>query len=79
MSRFLLLFTAPGVIALSGGIAAAASKSEAEHTAHKRAAMIAKLERTYSRRLEECNHGQTAACAQANQIRGEIAQLRTER
>lgn len=64
---------------LSSGIAAAASQSEAERATHKREALIAKLEKKYSRQLEDCNRGQTAACAEANRISGEITLLRKER
>lgn len=64
-------------MALPGGnAAAAASPSEAGHAAHKRAQVIARLEKKYNRRLEECNRGQTAACAEANRISGEIMLLR---
>lgn len=79
MSRFLLLLSALGVITLSGGTAGAASQSEADRAADKRAQMIAKLEKKYGQRLEACNRGQTSACAEANQISGEIALLRKER
>lgn len=64
---------------LSSGIAEASSLSEADRAAHKREAQIAKLEKKYSRQLEACNRGQTAACAEANRISGEITLLRKER
>lgn len=79
MSRFPLLLTAVGAMALAGSAAAAATSSEADRAAHKRAQMIAKLEKKYGQRLEACNRGQTAACAEANRISGEIALLRKER
>lgn len=74
-----LLLSALGCIALSGGIAVAASQSEAERAMHKRDAMIAKLEKKYGHQLEACNRGQTAACAEANRISGQIELLRAER
>lgn len=79
MSRYPLLLIAPAAIALAGGAARAASPSEADRAAHKREQMIAKLERKYGQRLEACSRGQTAACAEANRISGEIALLRKER
>lgn len=66
-------------MALAGGAVAAATSSEADRAAHKREQMIAKLEKKYGQRLEACNRGQTAACAEANRISGEIALLRKER
>ncbi|MBX9661734.1 hypothetical protein [Novosphingobium sp.] len=78
MSRS-LLFSVLGVMVLSSGIAEASSQPEADRAAYKREALIAKLERKYSRQLEACNRGQTAACAEANRISGEITLLRKER
>jgi hypothetical protein len=40
---------------------------------------IAKLQKRYNRRIEACNHGETAACSEASQISGEIEALRAER
>jgi hypothetical protein len=71
--------TALAAIVLAGGAAAAATSSEADRAAQKREQMIAKLEKKYGQRLEACNRGQTAACAEANRISGEIALLRKER
>lgn len=79
MSRFPLLPTAVAAIALAGGAATAATSSEADRAAHKREQMITKLQKKYGQRLEACNRGQTAACAEANRISGEIALLRKER
>jgi uncharacterized protein (DUF2147 family) len=45
----------------------------------KRDQKIKKLEKQYNRRLEACNRGETAACSDANQISGEIEQLRAKR
>lgn len=78
MSRF-LLSAVLGVVVLSSSVAAAAGQSDADRAAHKREALIARLERKYSRQLEACSRGQTAACAEANRISGEIALLRKER
>jgi uncharacterized membrane protein len=79
VSRSLLLIAVLGAATLPSGIAAAAGQSEADRAAHKREAVIAKLERKYGRQLEACNRGQTAACAEANRISGEITLLRKER
>lgn len=79
MPRYPLLLTALAAIAVAGGGARAASSSEADRAAHEREQMIAKLEKKYGQRLEACNRGQTAACAEANRISGEIALLRKER
>jgi len=45
----------------------------------KRDEKIRTLEKRYNRRLEACNRGETAACSDANQISGEIEQLRAKR
>lgn len=74
-----LLSAVLGAMVLSGGTAAAASQPETDRGAQRREALIAKLERKYSRQLEACNRGQTAACAEANRISGEIVLLRKER
>jgi uncharacterized membrane protein len=79
LSRFPLLLTAVAAIALAGGAATAATSSEADRAEQKREQMIAKLEKKYGQRLEACSRGQTAACAEANRISGEIALLRKER
>ncbi|WP_421836464.1 hypothetical protein [Novosphingobium sp.] len=54
-------------------------QSDGSRTIHKRAAALAKLEKRYNRRLEACNRGETAACAEANQISGLIMALRVQR
>lgn len=70
-------------MASAGPVPAATASSEArenpDHATRKRDDKIGKLEKKYGRRLEACNRGETAACAEANQISGEIALLRAER
>ena len=62
---------------------ATTSQSEADENRgramRKRDGKIAKLQKKYNHRLEACNRGETAACAEANQISGEIGQVRAER
>ena len=45
----------------------------------KRDEKIHKLEKKYNRRLEACNRGETAACAEAKDLSSEIEQLRAKR
>ncbi|WP_421851339.1 hypothetical protein [Novosphingobium sp.] len=69
--------------ASTGPVAVAADTSHASESTsraiRKRDEKIRKLEKKYSRRLEACNRGETAACAEANQISGEITLLRADR
>ncbi len=83
-----LLFLAPlAALILSGGLASAAMATPGPPDAgenrgravHERNEKIRKLEKRYNRRLEACNRGETAACAEANRISGEITALRAER
>ncbi|MBX9883972.1 MAG: hypothetical protein K2X68_03260 [Novosphingobium sp.] len=62
---------------------ATTSQSEADENRgramRKRDAKIRTLEKRYGRRLEACNRGETAACAEANRLSSEIAELRAKR
>ncbi len=69
--------------ASAGSVPAVANPAEmrenSDRALRKRDETIRKLEKKYGRRLEACNRGETAACADANQISGEIMLLRTGR
>lgn len=81
------IVTAPVKVGAKVGAGAVdlATTSQAEADRNRGRAMrkrdekIARLEKRYNRRLAACNRGETAACAEANQLSGEITQLRTER
>ena len=81
MFRSLLLLCTLGALALPGGVVRAETAHDVKpgREAQKRAHEIEKLEKKYSRRLADCTRGQTAACADANQISGLIETLRAER
>lgn len=77
------IVTAPVKVGAKAVDLATTSQSEADENRgramRKRDEKIEKLQKKYNRRLEACNRGETAACAEANQISGEIEQLRNER
>ena len=59
------------------------SQSEADEkrgrAMRKRDEKIKKLQRRYNHRIEACNRGESAACADAAEINGEIESLRAQR
>lgn len=77
------IVTAPVKVGAKAVDMATTSQSEADENRgramRKRDEKIRKLEKQYSRRLAACNRGETAACADANRISGEIEALRAER
>lgn len=77
------IVTAPVKVGARAVDMATTSQSEADENRgramRKRDEKIKRLEKRYNRSLAACNRGQTAACADANQLSGEIAQLRKER
>lgn len=77
------IVTAPVRVGAKAVDMATTSQSEADENRgramRKRDEKIARLEKKYDRRLKACNRGQTAACAEANQLSGAIAALRNER
>ena len=62
---------------------ATTSQSEADENRGRRMRKhddkIRKLQKRYNRQMDACNRGETAACAQASEISGEIEALRSER
>lgn len=81
MFRTLLFVCSLGALVLADSAARAETVSDARPSreAQKRAHEIEKLEKKYTRRLADCTRGQTAACAEANQISGMIEKLRAAR
>lgn len=77
------IVTAPVRVGAKAVDMATTSQSEADRnrgrSMRKRDEKIRKLEKKYNRSLEACNRGETAACAEANHLSGEIEQLRAER
>ncbi|WP_298189482.1 hypothetical protein [Novosphingobium sp.] len=77
------IVTAPVRVGAKAVDLATTSQSEADRNRgramRKRDGKIRKLEKKYNRALEACNRGETAACSEANQLSGEIEQLRAER
>lgn len=77
------IVTAPVRVGAKAVDMATTSQSEADQNRGRamrhRDDKIRKLEKRYNRRLEACNRGETAACSEANQISGEIEQLRVKR
>ena len=77
------LVTAPVRVGAKAVDMATTSQSEADENRgramRKRDEKIAKLQKRYSRRIEACNRGETAACSEASQISGEIEALRAKR
>jgi hypothetical protein len=59
---------------------ATTSQSEADRNRgramRKRDAKVAKLQRQYNREMADCTDGQSAACAEARRINGDIENLR---
>ncbi len=77
------IVTAPVRVGARAVDMATTSQSEADENRgramRKRDGKIRKLEKKYNRALQACNRGETAACAEANQLSGAINQLRAER
>ena len=77
------LVTAPVRVGAKAVDMATTSQSEADENRgramRKRDDQIRKLQRRYNRRIEACNQGESAACAEASQINGEIEELRAKR
>ena len=77
------IVTAPVRVGAKAVDLATTSQSEADENRgramRKRDDKIRKLEKKYNRSLKACNRGETAACAEANQLSGEINQLRAAR
>ncbi|WP_292928396.1 hypothetical protein [Novosphingobium sp. PASSN1] len=75
--------TAPVRVGSKAVDLATTSQSEADENRgramRKRDDKIRKLQKKYNRSLEACNRGETAACAEASKISGEIEALRAER
>lgn len=77
------IVTAPVRIGAKAVDMATTSQSEADENRgramRKRDDRIRKLQRQYNRRIEACNRGESAACAEASQLNGEIEDLRAQR
>lgn len=75
--------TAPVRVGSKAVDLATTSQSEADENRgramRKRDDKIRKLQKKYNRSLEACNRGETAACAEASKLSGEIEALRAER
>ena len=77
------IITAPVKVGAKAVDMATTSQSEADENRgramRKNDEKIRKLQKKYNRMLDACNRGETAACSEANQISGEIEQLRVQR
>nr|WP_240481519.1 hypothetical protein [Novosphingobium fuchskuhlense] len=77
------IVTAPVRVGAKAVDLATTSQSEGDRNRgramRKRDEKIHKLEKKYNRRLEACNRGETAACAEAKDLSSEIEQLRAKR
>jgi len=77
------IVTAPVRIGAKAVDMVTTSQSEADENRgraiRKRDDKIRNLQRQYNRRIEACNRGESAACAQASRLNGEIEDLRSRR
>lgn len=77
------IVTAPVRVGAKAADMATTSQSEADENRgramRKRNDKIRKLQKTYNRRVDACNRGETAACSEASQISGEIEARRAAR
>ena len=75
--------TAPVRVGAKAVDLATTSQSEADENRgramRKRDGRIKKLQRRYNQRMAACTKGESAACAEAAQINGEIEDLRSQR
>lgn len=77
------IVTAPVRVGAKAVDLATTSQSEADENRgramRKRDEKIRKLQKKYNHRMDACNRGETAACADASQISGEIEALKAQR
>jgi hypothetical protein len=74
------IVTAPVRMGAKAVDLATTSQSEADENRgramRKRDGKVKKLQREYNRRMDSCNRGESAACADAARLNGEIEDLR---
>ncbi|MFM9935690.1 MAG: hypothetical protein ACKVOL_05770 [Novosphingobium sp.] len=75
------IVTAPVRVGARAVDLATTSQSEADENRgramRKRDGKVKKLQREYNHRMDACNRGESAACADASRINGEIEDLRS--